>query len=48
MPARRWINLFMDFIVGLLESEGYNIIIIYVDCLTKLRYFILIMNKITA
>ena len=48
MPAWRWINLSMDFIINLLESEGYNIIIIYVDYFTKLRYFILIMSKITA
>ena len=46
MLARRWINLSMDFVIRLLESKGYNIIIICVDRLTKLRYFILIMNKI--
>ena len=38
----------MDFVISLSESEGYNIIIIYVDRLTKLRHFILIINKITA
>ena len=38
----------MDFIVGLLESEGYNAIIIYVNYFIKLRHFILIINKITA
>ena len=38
----------MDFVIGLLESKGYNIIIICVDYLIKLRHFILIINEITA
>ena len=38
----------MDFVVGLSESEGYNVIIIYVDRLTKIRYFIAIRNNISA
>ena len=46
MPAQRWINLSIDFIINLLESKGYNIIIIYVNYLIKLRYFIPIINKI--
>ena len=48
MPIWCWINLSMDFIVGLLEFKGYNIIIVCVDYLIKLRHFILIINKITA
>ena len=36
MPARRWINLSMDFIIKLIESEGYNIIIICINYLTEL------------
>ena len=48
MPARRQINLSMDFIISLPESEGYSIIIIYVNYLTKLKHFILIINKITT
>ena len=38
----------MDFIINLSESKGYNIIIICVNYLTKLRHFILTINKITA
>ena len=34
--------------VGLSESMGYNIIMIYIDRLTKIRYFILIIIEITA
>ena len=41
-----WINLSIDFVVNLLESKEYNIIIIYIDYLIKLRHFILIINKI--
>ena len=38
----------MDFIIGLLESEEYNIIIIYINCFTKIRNFITIRNNISA
>ena len=34
--------------VGLPKSMRYNIIIICVDRLTKIRYFMLIINKIIA
>ena len=34
--------------VGLLESMRHNIIIIYVNRLTKIKYFMLIINKIIA
>ena len=36
----------MDFVIGLLESEKYNIIIIYIDYFIKIRYFITIRNNI--
>ena len=38
----------MDFIIGLLESEGYNIIIIYINRFIKMRHFISTQNNITA
>ena len=38
----------MDFIMGLSESEEYNIIIIYINCLIKIRYFIIIRNNIST
>ena len=34
--------------MGLLELERYNIIIIYVNYLTKIRYFIIIRNNIST
>ena len=36
----------MDFVVGLLESEEYNIIIIYINYFIKIRHFIAIRNNI--
>ena len=38
----------MDFIVGLSELEEYNIIIICVDYLIKIKYFIAIRNNIST
>ena len=38
----------MDFIIRLPESEGYNAIMVYINYLTKMRYFILIKNDVTA
>ena len=46
MPAQRWINLSIDFVINLLESKGYNIIIIHINYLIKLRHFILTTNEI--
>ena len=36
----------MDFVINLLEFKGYNIIIVYIDYLIKLRHFIPTINKI--
>ena len=38
----------MDFIIGLSESEEYNIIIIYINYFTKIRHFIIIRNDIST
>ena len=38
----------MDFIMGLLESERYNIIVIYINSLIKIRHFIIIRNNIST
>lgn len=35
-----WPDVIFDFIIGLPISNGYNIILIVVDCLTKKRYYI--------
>ena len=48
MLTRRQTNLSIDFIIKLPESKGCNIIIIYIDYLTKIRHFILTINKITT
>ena len=44
----RWCNLSVNFIVRLSEFIGYNAIIVYVDRLIKIRYFISITNEIIA
>ena len=36
----------MDFIINLLESEDYNIIIMVVNRLIKMRHFISTINKV--
>ena len=41
-------DLFIDFIINLPESEGYNIIIVCVDRFIKIKHFIPIINEITA
>ena len=41
-------DLLVNFMVGLLESIGYNAIIVCVNRLTKIRHFVLTINKITA
>ena len=36
----RWKDLSMDFVVGLLESEGYNAIWVVVDRLSKMKHLV--------
>lgn len=35
-----WQDVTMDFVEGLPKSEGYNSILVIVDCFTKYVYFI--------
>ena len=46
--SKRWRNLLVNFVIGLLESMGYNAIIICVNRLTKIRHFMPTTNEITA
>ena len=36
----------MDFVIGLLESEGYNAIIMVINRLIKIKHFIPIINEV--
>ncbi|KAH0603285.1 uncharacterized protein H6S33_007607 [Morchella sextelata] len=40
IPEQPWQEVSMDFVTGLPESEGYNAIMVVVDRLTKMRYFL--------
>jgi hypothetical protein len=39
IPSQRWEDISMDFITGLLNSEGKSVIMVVVDILTKYAHF---------
>ena len=39
VSTQRWINIFINFIIDLFESERHNVICIIVDKLTRERYY---------
>ena len=39
IPAQRWVDISMDFIVGLPDSEGHNAICTIIDRLSKERHY---------
>ena len=48
IPVRGWNSVSMDFIVGLPELNGYNAILIVVDGLGKMAYYIPTTEKVTS
>lgn len=40
VPQRAWLDVSMDFVVGLPESEGFDAIWVVVDRLTKMRHYV--------
>ena len=50
IPTQRWINIFIDFITNLSESEEHNVICIIIDKLTCERHYELckIINNDTS
>ena len=48
IPVVRWNSVSMDFIVRLLESNGYNAILVVVDRLSKMAHYIPTTEKVTS
>ena len=48
IPAGTWQDLSMDFIEGLPKSEGYSVIMVVVDRLTKYAHFLPLKHPYTA
>lgn len=48
IPKRAWAKISMDFIEGLLLSNGYTIILAVVDRLTKYAHFLTIFHPYTT
>ena len=39
IPDKPWLDISMDFIIGLPKSQGYDVILVVVDRLTKFVHF---------
>jgi len=48
IPAGVWQDMFMDFVEVLPKSEGYSVILVVVDKLTKFAYFISMKHPYTT
>jgi len=45
VPAKSWAHIMVDFIIKLLLAQGYDLILVVYDRLTKMAYFIPTIEK---
>jgi len=48
IPEKPWTHISVDFIIKLLLAQRYNLILVVVNRLTKIVYFIPTIEKILA
>jgi hypothetical protein len=48
IPEGIWMDISMDFIEGLPKSNGYSVIMVVVDRLTKFAHFVAVKHPYTA
>ena len=48
IPEKPWTHILVDFIIKLLLAQRYNLILVVVNRLTKIVYFIPTIEKILA
>jgi len=48
IPDKAWSHILADFITKLLLTQGYNSILVVIDCFTKIVHFVSTMEKTTA
>jgi len=48
IPEGVWMDISMDFIEGLPKSNGYSVIMVVVDILTKFAHFVAVKHPYTA
>ena len=48
IPAKPWLDISMDFVTGLLKSQGYDVILVVVDRLTRFVHFMPLSHPYTA
>lgn len=48
VSQQTWTTISMDFIEGLPKSQGYDVILVLVDCFTKFWYFVCLSHPYIA
>src|SRR5262249_50458267 len=48
IPTRNWDHIGMDFITALSKTKGKDVILVFVDCLSKQAHFVPTITTVTA